>query len=122
MVGTFRAPWLGIPPSQYAKEKYRVADSMLQVAEKVFPNLREHIEEIEIGTPLTHMRYLGTPKGAIYGFDHFLRSSNLFIPNRAHIKGLYGAGGWVGYNGFQTTLESGVRAGKAVLKAMRGTS
>jgi prolycopene isomerase len=42
-------PWLGIPPSQYAKEKYRVADSMLQMAEKVFPNLREHIEEIEIG-------------------------------------------------------------------------
>ena len=112
-------PWLGIPPSQYAGRKYRVADSMLRVAEKVFPNLREHIEEIEIGTPLTHMRYLGTPKGAIYGFDHFLRSSTLFIPNRAHIKGLYGAGGWVGYNGFQTTLESGVRAGKAVLKAMR---
>jgi prolycopene isomerase len=112
-------PWLRIPPSQYAREKYRVADSMLQVAEKVFPNLRDHIEEIEIGTPLTHMRYLGTQKGAIYGFDHHLKSSTLFIPNRPHIKGLYGAGGWVGYNGFQTTLESGVRAAQAVLKDMK---
>jgi prolycopene isomerase len=112
-------PWLRIPPSQYAREKYRVADSMLQVAEKVFPSLRDHIEEIEIGTPLTHMRYLGTQKGAIYGFDHYLKSSTLFIPNKPHIEGLYGAGGWVGYNGFQTTLESGVRAAKAILKEMK---
>jgi len=112
-------PWLNIPPAQYLKEKYRVADSMLQVAGRVYPDLRNHIEEIEIGTPLTHMRYLGTPKGAIYGFDHFIKDSTLFRPNRTHIKGLYGAGGWVGYNGFQPTLESGVAAAKAVLEDMR---
>jgi prolycopene isomerase len=112
-------PWLNIPTRQYASMKYRIADNMLQVAEKVFPDLRNHIEEIEIGTPLTHMRYLGTPKGAIYGFDHFIKDSTLFRPNSPHIKGLFGAGGWVGYNGFQPTLESGVAAANALMQAMK---
>jgi prolycopene isomerase len=112
-------PWLAIAPGEYAKEKFRVADSMLKVVEKVFPGVQAHIEEIEIGTPLTHMRYLGHPKGAIYGFDHFIKDSTLFVPNKSHIKGLYGAGGWVGYNGFQPTLESGVHAARSVINAMK---
>jgi phytoene dehydrogenase-like protein len=108
-------PWLSVAPAHYAGQKYRIADSMLQVVEKVYPGLRSHIEEIEIGTPLTHMRYLGTPVGAIYGFDHLIKNSTLFLPNRVHVKGLYAAGGWVGYNGFQPTLESGAAAARAVL-------
>ncbi|MCD6571405.1 MAG: NAD(P)/FAD-dependent oxidoreductase [Deltaproteobacteria bacterium] len=111
--------WLSVPPAQYVREKYRIADSMLHVAEKVFPDLRKHIEEIEIATPLTHMRYLGHPRGAIYGFDHYVKDSTLFVPNQPHIKGLYSAGGWVGFNGFQPTLESGVKAAKALLRELR---
>ncbi len=110
--------WFKVPPAEYASEKYRIADNMLSVVEKAFPDIRSHIEEIEIATPLTHMRYLGTPGGAIYGFDHHVKDSNLFVPNKAHINGLYGAGGWYGYNGFQATLASGVSAARAVLGKM----
>ncbi len=53
-------PWLRIPPRQYHDLKYRCAESMLKRIEQIYPAARNHIEEIEVGTPLTHMRYLGT--------------------------------------------------------------
>ncbi len=108
--------WLSVPPEEYAKEKFRVADSMLSAAEKIHPGIRDHIEEMEIATPLTHMRYLGHPKGSIYGFDSYLRNSMFFISNRSDIKGLYNTGGWYGSSGFQPTLESGVKAAKALIR------
>ncbi len=110
-------PWLRIPPTKYADVKYRCAEGMLRRLESVFPNLRNHIEECEVATPLTHMRYLGTPAGAIYGFEQYTKDSMFFQPSRrSPIKGLYFAGGWVGDAGFQTTLQSGVSAAKSVAR------
>lgn len=114
----FGDAWLQVPPAQYATEKYRVADTMLARAEQVYPGLRDHIEEMEIATPITHMRYLGTPRGAIYGFEKHIKDSPIFLPNQMHIEGLYLAGGWVGGNGFQPTLESGFKTGQAVLRRL----
>lgn len=114
----FGEAWLQVPPARYAAEKYRVAESMLRQAERVFPGLRDHIEEMEIATPITHMRYLGTPLGAIYGFEKHIKDGSLLLPNRSHIDGLYLAGGWVGGNGFQPTLESGFKTGQAVLRGL----
>jgi hypothetical protein len=65
---------------------------MLKAAETYFPGIRDHIQGIEIAASVTHMRYLGTPTGSIYGFENFLKDSELFIPNQAHIHGLYCAG------------------------------
>jgi phytoene dehydrogenase-like protein len=112
-------PWLRIPPRQYVSEKYRVADNMLRVVEMAYPDLRKHIEEFEVATPLTFLRYLGHPRGSIYGFDHLVKSSDLFVPNTPHIQGLFGVGGWFGLCGFQPTLESGVRAARTILKKLR---
>jgi phytoene dehydrogenase-like protein len=108
--------WLNVPPSQYASEKFRVGGAMLAVAEKTFPGLRDHIEEIEIATPLTHLRYLGHPKGSIYGFENFIKDSTMFIPNRSPVQGLYLTGGSVGLPGFQSTLDSGVATAKSLLR------
>ncbi|MCP4130664.1 MAG: NAD(P)/FAD-dependent oxidoreductase [bacterium] len=112
-------PWLRIPTADYAKEKYRLAEDLIATAEKVFPGLRDHIEEIEIATPITHLRYLGHPRGAIYGFSSLAKDSNMFITPRQNIKGLFGAGSWFGLGGFQPTLESGASTGRAVMKKLR---
>jgi prolycopene isomerase len=114
----FGDAWLQVPPERYAAEKYRVAEGLLARAERVWPRLREHVEEMEIATPITHMRYLGTPRGAIYGFEKHIKDSPVFLPNRCHLEGLYLAGGWVGANGFQPTLESGFKTGRAVLRRL----
>jgi len=112
-------PWLSVPPHKYYDYKYRYAEKMLAVAEGVVPGLRAHIEEAEVSTPLTHMRYLGTPAGSIYGFDQFIRDSRVFGNFDPGLPGLYFAGAWVGGGGFQPTLMSGASAGRAVAKQIR---
>ena len=114
-------PWLNIPPSRYHDVKFRCAEAMLNRAENIFPGLRQHIEEIDVATPLTHMRYLGHPAGAVYGFESRTKDSFFFQPgNRSPVKGLTFAGGWVGDQGFEPTLRSGVAAAKSVLRQMQG--
>ncbi|MEN8246337.1 MAG: NAD(P)/FAD-dependent oxidoreductase [Thermodesulfobacteriota bacterium] len=116
LVLKYADPWLKVPPAQYSDTKYRCAQSFLDVLENFFPNIKKHIEEIEIATPLTFMRYLGTPGGTFYGFDNFIKDSELFLPNVSGIPGLYNAGCWVGMPGFQPTLESGVRTARSIIK------
>ena len=79
------------------------------------------IEEIEAATPLTHMRYLATPAGSIYGWEQYTKDSMFFQPSRkSPIEGLYFAGGWVGDCGFQTTMQSGVSAAKSIARKLAG--
>ncbi|MDD3852611.1 MAG: NAD(P)/FAD-dependent oxidoreductase [Syntrophomonadaceae bacterium] len=111
--------WLNIPPHQYFELKEKVAGQILDRVEHYFPGFREHIEEIEVATPITHMRFLGTPGGAIYGFDQYAKDNNMFTPPRALIKGLYFAGAWAGMGGFQPTLTSGTTAARQVLKDIK---
>ncbi len=115
----YAEPWLQVPPLQYSKVKYRCAESMISQAEILYPNLRKHIEEIEIATPLTYMRYLGIPSGAIYGFEQYMKDSLFFEPPRlSPIKGLYFAGGWAGDCGFEPTLKSGASAAGAIIRQL----
>ncbi len=110
-------PWLRIPPNQYHKIKFESAEQMLKRVEEIFPGLRNHIEEMDVATPLTHMRYLGHPAGAIYGFEHYTKDTMFFQPGRhSPIKGLVFASGWVGDGGFQPTLQAGIQAAEAIMK------
>ena len=112
-------PWMRIPPTQYHRVKYRCAESMLRRIEAIFPDVRQHIEELEVATPLTHMRYLGHPNGAIYGFEQYIKDSMFFQPGRySPIGGLYFASGWIDDCGFQPTLQAGMSAAKSVLRKL----
>ena len=114
-------PWLRIPPRKYNDVKFRVADAMLERIEAIYPGARNHIEEIEIGTPLTHMRYLGHPLGAIYGYETLTKDALFFQPSRySAFEGLYFAGGWAGDNGFEPTLRSGIAAAKSIIRRLNG--
>jgi len=113
-------PWLRIPPEKYQAHKYRCADAMLERVAQIYPGVRARIEEIEVATPLTHMRYLGHPHGAIYGFEQLKKDSLFFQPGRhSAIQGLLFAGGWTGDCGFEPTLRSGIAAAKSIIKQMR---
>jgi phytoene dehydrogenase-like protein len=114
----YAEPWLSVPPAAYAEEKYRYGRTMLDLAERVVPGISDHVEECEPASPLTHLRYLGHPGGAIYGFDKYAKDSNLFVSPRSPIRGLYFSGAWAGDGGFQPTLMSGQSAARAVLRAM----
>jgi len=116
----YAEPWLRIPPTQYAREKYRCAEAMILQMEKLCPDVRAHMEEVEVATPLTFMRYLGTPGGSIYGFEQYMKDSLFFeAPRVSPIKGLFLAGGWVTDCGFEPTLKSGTSAAGAILRQMK---
>ncbi|HZK44499.1 MAG TPA: NAD(P)/FAD-dependent oxidoreductase [Syntrophomonadaceae bacterium] len=115
----YAEPWLAVPPAQYQATKFECAEQILKRIEQIHPGFREHIEEIEIATPITHMRYLGTPGGAFYGFDQYPKDSNLFIQPKTPIEGLFAAGAWVGSGGFQPTLISGGSAAQALIRSMK---
>ncbi|MFH2065924.1 MAG: NAD(P)/FAD-dependent oxidoreductase [Pseudomonadota bacterium] len=115
----YAEPWLSIPTTRYHETKYRYAQDMLNILYKVFPDVRHHIEEIDVGTPLTHMRYLGHPGGAIYGFEQSARDSELFLDSGSPIEGLYHAGAFAGMGGFQPTLMSGQSAARKVIRQLK---
>jgi prolycopene isomerase len=112
-------PWLELAPGDYAREKYRAAEGLLDRAEMLYPGLRGHIEEMEISTPITHMRYLGHPGGAFYGFDQHVRDSDLLGSPQPPIEGLHLAGTWVTMGGFHPTLDFGARTARQVLKGLK---
>lgn len=93
-------PWEKLPPEQYYEMKYEAGRRIVARLEKMYPGFTEHIEEMEIATPLTHMRYLGHPGGAIYGYEQDLMQSVFFFPIESKIENLEFASGWVNACGF----------------------
>ncbi len=111
-------PWLRVEPHRYFEEKFKWAEIMLKDAEKVFPNIRGHIEEIDISTPLTHARYLGHINGSIYGFDQYMKDQPPFVTPKSPIAGLFETGASVAGGGFQPTLENGAKVARVILREM----
>lgn len=92
--------WEKLPPEQYYEMKYEAGRRIVSRLEKMYPGFTEHIEEMEIATPITHMRYLGHPGGAIYGYEQDLMQSVFFFPTESKIENLEFASGWVNACGF----------------------
>lgn len=108
--------WKAVPPEQYAQTKYAFAEKLIALVEQVYPKVRQHIEEIEVATPLTMMRYLNTPDGAIYGFKQTSEDSPLLRQHLNAVPGLYLASAWTTMGGFQPTYMAGESTARAVLK------
>jgi prolycopene isomerase len=80
------------------------------VEERVLPGLSEAIEVLEIGTPLTNLRYTGNTRGAIYGWDQTVNNSGPSrLPHRTPIRNLYLAGAWTSPgHGYGAVIPSGL--------------
>lgn len=109
-------PWEQVAPEDYAATKFAYAEKLLDLAETVIPDVRSHIEEIEIGTPLTMMRYLNTPGGAIYGFSQNMTESLVVRDRIRPVPGLHLAGAWTGMGGFQPTYQAGMSVAASILR------
>jgi phytoene dehydrogenase-like protein len=114
----YGAAWADVAPRDYAATKFRYAESLLDLCEKVTPGIRDAIEEVDVATPLTMMRYLGHPGGAIYGYDQDATENWLFRTNEnePQIPGLHLAGSWASWGGFQPTLSAGVKTARQILR------
>ncbi|MFX0574600.1 phytoene desaturase family protein [Nocardia nepalensis] len=111
--------WRNVAAEEYARTKFAYAETLLDLCETVTPGIRDAIEEVDVATPLTMMRYLGHPGGAIYGYDQDATEGWLFRDSerQPHVPGLHLAGSWAGIGGFQPTLEAGARVARRLLRA-----
>ncbi len=103
----------------YNKEKKRMADILIDKVEKtLLPGLRKEIEVMEIGTPLTYIRYTGNYRGAIYGWDQTLNNSgNSRVGHKTPIKNLYLAGAWSKPgHGYGAVIPSGLECFAEIMK------
>lgn len=108
--------WEQVKPEDYAKTKYAFAEHLFEMAEKLYPGIKQHIEEVEVATPLTMMRYLNTPGGSIYGFKQDIEDHTFFRDEYNQVEGLHIAGAWQGMGGFQPTYMAGVTSAKKIVK------
>ncbi|MBQ75710.1 MAG: hypothetical protein CMQ20_11915 [Gammaproteobacteria bacterium] len=119
LVGQGMDSWLDMPPETYHENKFKLADKALDLLDRFYPNVREHIEEMEISTPITHMRYLGTPSGQIFGEGVNIKD---LITNKLNakspIEGLYFCGASIFYGGFHTTYLSGHAVSSLMLREL----
>lgn len=101
----FEKDYLAGNKEAYRAEKKRMADIMIKrIEEKLLPGLSDAIEVIEIGTPLTNVRYTDNYHGAIYGWDQTMNNSGQNrLGHSTPVKNLYLAGAWTkpghGYGG-----------------------
>ncbi len=116
----FADPWMKLVPSEYAEAKERVAKRALELAENVAPGLRDHIEVVEVATPLTNIRYSRNVGGSIIGFDETFAGTGLVrMPAQGPLEGLYFSGAWVNIGGgYEPSLYSGFLTSRKVLEDM----
>jgi phytoene dehydrogenase-like protein len=114
----YSEPWTRLSPADYLDAKFAYGGKLIDFAQRTFPGLRDKIVEADVATPITVMRYLRHPGGAIYGFDQTPSGSALFRHNDIIVPGLHLAGAWTGTGGFQPTLTAGAAAADAVLLAI----
>jgi len=107
---------------QYNEIKNAAADVLLDRAEKLIPNLRQHIQHMEVGTPITNWRYSRNVGGAIYGTEQSV--DNVYM-NRLQAKtpipNLFLTGAWTFGGGMSAAMMSGRETAKMALGSMDGT-
>ncbi|XP_063613481.1 all-trans-retinol 13,14-reductase-like [Penaeus indicus] len=87
---------------------------------QLFPSIRDHIDYVNIGTPLSNQHYLGAPRGEIYGLDHtrerFSAWANAVLRPKTDIPGLFISGQDICSCGFSGALWGGILSASAALE------
>jgi prolycopene isomerase len=114
-----------LTPRQYKEYKTELAEKYIKDYEKTIGvSVMPYIEEIVVTTPVTFARYLGTPEGAIYGYQTeswdgiigriALEDMDFTIPNLHFCGGHHTRG-----DGFPSGYITGDKAAKAVIKELK---
>ena len=87
--------------------------------------VREHIEEIEIASPVTFARYMQSPQGSIYGYSSLkwdgMSSRTVAAGMEQTVPGLFFVGGHgPSLSGYFPTYTSGNRTAMQIMGYVRG--
>ena len=114
--------WSGVKPADYVRVKNKVARELIMDLERATgAPIREHIEEIEVATPVTFAHYTGTRGGVIYGYEpepwDSIMPRMMLMNDEVHIQGLRFCGGF-GFrcHGYSSSVKSGQTVGLLALR------
>merc|ERR1711971_1043314 len=103
----------------YDEVKNSIGHRMIEQTCQLFPQLKDCIDFVDIGSPVTNSHYIAQPHGEIYGLDH---SSERFDPltvaqlrPKTDIEGLFLTGQDILSCGFTGALWGGLLCAQQVL-------
>ena len=100
----------------YLQFKKRVCEKLLNNLEKVLPAVRDHIVQMELGTPITNEFYINSTKGSVYGTEkNFKQTGPFSFGNKSEIENLYMAGASILAHGVGGATNSGIQTAAKIL-------
>lgn len=101
----------------YARQKKIIIEKFMNNVEKVLPGARQHVVQVELGTPKTNQFYIRSTNGNVYGTEkNFSQIGPFSFKNRTEIKNLYLCGASIQAHGVGGASYSGVEAAARILK------
>lgn len=101
----------------YLEFKEKVIAKFLNNIEQLIPGAKNHIVQVELGTPKTNEFYIQSTKGNVYGTEKTLRQVGPFsFRNKTEIENLFLCGASTLSHGVSGATYSGLHAAAAVLK------
>ncbi|XP_069178023.1 all-trans-retinol 13,14-reductase-like [Procambarus clarkii] len=104
---------------EYESLKNTLGHKALEKACELYPSIRDHIDYVNIGTPLSNRHYLGSPRGEICGLAHtierFSLRNNAILRPQTDIPGLYLTGQDVCCCGFNGAVWGGLICASSIL-------
>ena len=117
--GKFEKDYFNGNKDAYNRKKQQLAEILIKRTEDLLiPDLKDSIEVMEIGTPLTNIRYTQNPGGAIYGYDR----NKKHLGSRTPVNGLYLASAWSNGGGYTPAMMAGRDAVRQLLKDFKTLS
>ncbi|KAL7860695.1 hypothetical protein AOLI_G00170440 [Acnodon oligacanthus] len=105
--------------ADYKELKETLLNSLLEVVYQVFPKIKDRIEYMDAGTPVTNQHYIAAPKGEIYGADHgtarFSAEFCISMKPQTPIKNLYLTGQDMFSCGYAGALAGAMVCGSVIL-------
>ncbi|XP_017561101.1 all-trans-retinol 13,14-reductase-like [Pygocentrus nattereri] len=105
--------------ADYKELKETLLNSLLEVVYQVFPKIKDRIEYLDVGTPITNQHYIAAPKGEIYGADHgtarFSAEFCISMKPQTPIKNLYLTGQDLFSCGYAGALAGAMVCGSVIL-------
>ncbi|CAN5804752.1 NAD(P)/FAD-dependent oxidoreductase [soil metagenome] len=100
----------------YLLTKKRITEKLLNSLEKVLPDVRSHIVQMELGTPKTNEHYINTTNGSVYGTEKSFMQTGPFAFNaKSEIDQLYLCGSSILSHGVAGASYSGVSTAAKIL-------
>lgn len=101
---------------KYESFKTRIIEKFLNSIEKIIPTAKEHIVQVELGTPKTNQFYINTTRGNVYGTEKNLKQVGPFAyKSKTEIENLFLCGASTLSHGVTGATHSGVDTASKIL-------